>query len=225
MEQNFLILLFSTFMVGCVHTLLGPDHYLPFIALSKSKDWSLKKTVIITALCGMGHILSGLILGIAAVSVGSILTQLEFIETVRGEIAAWSLTAFGFIYCIWGIRKAVSNQTHSHSGLLSHNHDHSQKSSRKETTPWILFLIFVFGPCEPLIPLIIYPAVNDTVFHTVLVVLVFGLSTLLVMLTVVISSSYGLKKLIRFPFFERYGNAMAGGIIGSCGLAMSFLGL
>jgi len=173
----------------------------------------------------MGHILSGLILGIAAVSVGSVLTQLEFIETVRGEIAAWSLTAFGFIYCIWGIRKAVSNRTHSHSGLHSHNHDHSQKGSRKETTPWILFLIFIFGPCEPLIPLIIYPAVNDTVFHTVLVVLVFGLSTLLVMLTVVISSSYGLKKLIRFPFFERYGNAMAGGIIGSCGLAMSFLGL
>jgi nickel/cobalt transporter (NicO) family protein len=221
MEQNFLILLFSTFMVGCVHTLLGPDHYLPFIALSKSRNWSLRKTVSITAACGMGHILSGLILGLAAVSVGSILTQLEFIETVRGEIAAWSLTAFGFIYCIWGIRKAIKNQTHSHKGLQNHSHE----DSKKEATPWILFLIFIFGPCEPLIPLIIYPAVNDTVFHTVLVILVFGMSTLLVMLTVVISSSYGLKKLIRFPFFERYGNAMTGGIIGSCGLAMSFLGL
>lgn len=221
MDQNFLILLFSTFIVGCVHTLLGPDHYLPFIALSKSKNWSLRKTVSITAACGMGHILSGLVLGLAALSVGSILTQLEFIETVRGEIAAWSLTVFGFIYCIWGIRKAVKNQTHSHKGLHKHNHD----ESKKEATPWILFLIFIFGPCEPLIPLIIYPAVHDSVFHTVLVILVFGMSTLLVMLTVVVSSSYGLKRFVRFPFFERYGNAMAGGIIGSCGLAMSFLGL
>jgi len=215
MDQSLIILLFSTFMVGCIHTLIGPDHYLPFIALSRSRNWSLKKTVSITTVCGLGHILSGLILGVAAVSIGSILTQLEFIETVRGEIAAWSLTAFGFIYCIWGIKKAAGRKTHGHS------HD----SSKRETTPWILFLIFIFGPCEPLIPLIIYPALSNTIFHTILVVLIFGLSTLLVMLTVVIFSSFSLKKLLGFPFIERYGNAVAGGIIGSCGLAMSFLGL
>ncbi|MDC7235316.1 MAG: sulfite exporter TauE/SafE family protein [Spirochaetales bacterium] len=215
MEQNFLILLISTFTVGCIHTLLGPDHYLPFIALSKSNNWSYKKTIGITTACGIGHIASGLILGLLAVSVGTILTRLDFIETVRGEIAAWSLTVFGFIYCIWGIKNAFRKNDSS-----QHSHGHE-----KDSSPWILFLIFVFGPCEPLIPLIIYPAVTNSLFHTTAVVLVFGLSTLICMFLTVTVSFYGLKKLIRFPFMERFGNAMAGGVIGSCGLAMAVFGL
>ncbi len=44
--------------IGFFHTILGPDHYLPFIVLAKSRQWSSLKTAIITLLCGIGHILS-----------------------------------------------------------------------------------------------------------------------------------------------------------------------
>ena len=238
MNHTTLLLLLSTAPVGIVHTLLGPDHYLPFIALSKSRNWSLGKTAVITALCGIGHILSAAVLGIAAVSAGSVLTRLDFIEGARGQIAAWLLIAFGFVYFVWGLRSAVKNRTHTHRHIHhdepAHSHEHShahahahihEGSSPRELTPWVLFVIFILGPCEPLIPLIMYPAAQNSLATVVLVTLVFGMSTLAAMLTVVISSSFGLKRLARFPFFERYGNALSGGIICSCGMAIAFLGL
>jgi len=238
MDQELAILLLSTVSVGAVHTLVGPDHYVPFIALSRSRGWKLPKTVAITTLCAIGHILSAVILGVIAASVGGMLARLEIIESVRGNIAAWLLTAFGFAYCVWGIRSAIRNNKHSHfhdhGDGDPHAHEHAHRgghshvhaaSNRKELTPWLLFIIFVFGPCEPLIPLIMYPAVEHSVFRTVLVTCAFGVATLATMLAVVVSSSFGLKKISRFPLFERYGNAAAGGLICSCGLAMTFLGL
>lgn len=48
--------------IGFVHTLLGPDHYIPFVAMSRAGGWSLRKTALITSLCGLGrysHALAG----------------------------------------------------------------------------------------------------------------------------------------------------------------------
>lgn len=49
--------------VGFSHTLLGPDHYLPFIVLSRACGWSYRKTFRITFVCGLGHILTAVVLG------------------------------------------------------------------------------------------------------------------------------------------------------------------
>ena len=45
------------------------------------------------------------------------------------------------------------------------------------------------------------------------------------MLATVLTSVYSTKKLLKFPFIERYGNAMTGTVICSCGLAIKFLGI
>jgi sulfite exporter TauE/SafE len=237
MDHSLIILLATTVSVALVHTLVGPDHYVPFIALSKSRNWTLPKTIAITAACGAGHILSGVLLGVLAASLESVLSKIEIIESIRGSIAAWLLTAFGFVYCVWGIRSAVQNRKHSHfhghDTGISHEHEHDHHLTHahvhavdeKEVTPWVLFIIFVFGPCEPLIPLIMYPATQNSVASVALVTLTFGVITIAAMLCVVVASTYGLQKIARIRFFERYGNAMAGGIICSCGLAITFLGL
>jgi sulfite exporter TauE/SafE len=112
-----------------------------------------------------------------------------------------------------------------------HTHDYDNKEhthaskSQKELTPWMLFIIFVLGPCEPLIPLIMYPAIQESVFNTFLVVLFFGVATLIAMLGMVLATVYGAAKLTKFSFFERYGNSMAGVVICGCGLAIKFLGI
>ncbi|MCJ7523916.1 MAG: hypothetical protein MUP71_01680, partial [Candidatus Aminicenantes bacterium] len=49
--------------LGFVHTLLGPDHYLPFIAMAKARQWSLKRTLLIAFFSGLGHVLSSVVLG------------------------------------------------------------------------------------------------------------------------------------------------------------------
>jgi len=39
------ILLLSAAFLGFIHTLLGLDHYLPFIVLGKARKWSYPKTL------------------------------------------------------------------------------------------------------------------------------------------------------------------------------------
>jgi len=46
--------------IGLVHTILGPGHYIPFIALSKSRQWSGGRTAMITFLCGIAVTFLGL---------------------------------------------------------------------------------------------------------------------------------------------------------------------
>lgn len=62
--QSFPLLASSAFLIALTHTLLGPDHYLPFIALARARSWSAARTSIITLLCGAGHVASSVILGL-----------------------------------------------------------------------------------------------------------------------------------------------------------------
>jgi hypothetical protein len=56
--------------IGLPHALLGPDHYLPFIAMSRARRWSLLKTSLGTLLCGLGHVGSSVALGLVGIALG-----------------------------------------------------------------------------------------------------------------------------------------------------------
>ncbi len=237
MNQEITILLMTAASIGFIHTILGPDHYLPFIVISKARKWSKFKTIWVTTLSGLGHVLSSVLLGAIGIGFGFALHDLEAIESSRGEIAAWLMITFGLIYFIWGLRRAWKNKTHEHfhshkdgvTHLHSHNH-HSEhihvheKEGDISLTPWILLTIFVFGPCEALIPMLMFPAANESMSGLVLVTIVFGLSTILTMLTVVLVGIYGVN-FIPLGKLEKYTHAIAGLIIFLSGGAIQFLGL
>ncbi len=214
MSNELVILAGAAAAIGFVHTIFGPDHYLPFIVLSKARQWSSVKTVMVTFLCGLGHVLSSVALGFIGIALGIAVFKLEAIESFRGELAAWILIAFGFTYFVWGIHRAIRNRPHTHI--------HTSKSG--SLTPWILFTIFIFGPCEPLIPLVMYPAAKGDMMTVVIVAFVFGLTTISTMLGIVLASSYGLAKL-PLGKLEKYSHALAGLAILLCGGAIKFLGL
>jgi sulfite exporter TauE/SafE len=88
--------------IGLLHTLLGPDHYLPFIVMARARKWSLAKTTCITAMCGAGHVLSSIVLGIIGIALGISINKLGAIESFRGGLAAWLLIAFGVGYFAGG---------------------------------------------------------------------------------------------------------------------------
>jgi len=50
---------------------------------------------------------------------------------------------------------------HKHAHHGSHAHVH-EEGSGANITPWALFIIFVLGPCEPLIPILMYPAAKQS---------------------------------------------------------------
>lgn len=237
MSNQTLILMGTAASIGFLHTIFGPDHYLPFIVMSKARKWSVLKTSVITFLCGIGHILSSVVLGFIGIAFGIAVSKLEFIEATRGEIAAWLLIIFGFTYFVWGVRRAIRNRPHQHIHFhddgQSHSHSHSHidehthlhhVQSYKSLTPWILFTIFIFGPCEPLIPILMYPAAKGSIAATAMVAGVFGIVTISTMMTVVIASSYGLARL-PMGKLQKYSHALAGLAIFLSGGAIKFLGL
>ncbi|MFQ5805859.1 MAG: hypothetical protein ACE5I3_05345 [Phycisphaerae bacterium] len=234
--------------LGLLHTVLGPDHYVPFVAMSRAGGWSLTKTAAITALCGIGHVFSSVVLGLVGIGVGIAVFNLETIEGVRGELAAWLLLAFGLAYFVWGVRNAIRNKPHTHVHVhedgTAHRHEHGhtdkhahvhasphapveqppgQAKSASVVTPWILFLIFVFGPCEPLIPMLMYPAARGSIWGVLLVTLIFGATTLATMTTIVALAYLGATRFTPGRL-QRYGHAAAGLLVVGCGAAI-LLGL
>jgi len=45
MTNELLILRWSAASIGFVHTILGPDHYVPFIMIGKARNWSMPRTI------------------------------------------------------------------------------------------------------------------------------------------------------------------------------------
>ncbi|MFZ4455995.1 MAG: sulfite exporter TauE/SafE family protein [Bacteroidales bacterium] len=245
MNTQLIILGLTAASLGFFHTLFGPDHYLPFVVLSKARKWSRAKTLWITALCGIGHVGSSVLIGFVGIAIGVELSKLEYFESFRGHIAGWLLIGFGLLYALWGLKKAFKNKPHTHSHFHfdgrththvhthfeEHTHFHSSvneeyggKIKYKTLTPWLLFVIFVFGPCEPLIPLLMFPALQHSPLGVISVTFVFSIVTISTMLAVVLAMTRGLE-FIKMEKFERYTHALAGGAIFFSGLAIQFWGL
>jgi len=235
--------------IGFLHTLCGPDHYLPFVAMSRVGGWGRKKTMAVTFLCGIGHVASSVVLGGIGMALGAAvlrLERLEKIESQRGDLAGWLLVAFGLSYFVWGVVRAIRNRPHTHlhghaDGTV-HAHEHVHQGEhlhphpavvvqsvspqnvgpaprRGSLTPWVLFTIFLFGPCEPLIPLVMYPAAQANVAAVVAVTALFSLATLTTMCTLVALLCFGTGPL-RLPRVERFSHALAGLVVLSCGVAI-----
>ena len=294
-----LVLLSTAASIGVFHTAIGVDHYLPFVAMGTANRWSFRKTMLIAFACGIGHILSSVLLGLLGIFIGSQVSVLVGVESIRGDLATWFLIAFGLIYMIWGIRKAVKNKPHKHilkdGGEIWHGHgsadkhrhnsadghghnsadghghggadehggadghghgdanghghggadghgdmdghdnadghgiifDDNDAHSHNNGVPksfWPLFVLFVLGPCEPLIPLLMYPAVDTGLSSVAVVAIVFGLCTIVTMLTL---TAILLKGVSYIPMkkAERYSHALAGFAVLACGLAIQFLGI
>jgi sulfite exporter TauE/SafE len=236
MDNSIALLSVTAVSLGFIHTVLGPDHYLPFIVLSEAKKWSLRKTMLITFFCGIGHVLSSVILGLAGIAVGISVSKLVSVESFRGNIAAWLFIAFGLVYMVISVRNLYKKKRHTHShfhidkGVHAHDHDHHlehthiHESNAVNTTPWILFLIFIFGPCEPLIPIVMYPAAENNISGAVIVSLLFSAITISTMLLIVLAFKMGLSRINLKPI-EKYSNLIAGAMIFFSGIAIQFLGL
>jgi ABC-type nickel/cobalt efflux system permease component RcnA len=254
-------LLGTAAFVGFVHTVLGPDHYIPFIAMSKVGRWSLPKTLLITFFCGVGHVLSSIVLGFLGILAVLAAGTLDWFEGLRGDLAAWLLLGFGLAYMVWGIRRAIRNRPHTHlhvhpdGSLHRHEHMHHAEhahphvalerpaaddpaaagkgaphpvsdatghrgdAAASRMTPWVLFTVFVLGPCEPLIPLLMCPALRHSAWGVAAVGGVYAVCTIGAMLTIVATGYYGLLRLSSSRL-ERYSHALAGFSLAACGGAM-----
>jgi hypothetical protein len=139
-------LLFSAAVVAIVHTAIGPDHTVPFVMLARARKWSLKRTIVVTTLCGIGHVGSSLLLGGLGVAAGVSTIVLNGVEMRRADVAAWAMVVFGAVYALWGVRHVLREKKgivlHTHAGAVhvhagaAHEHSHSLLfRAHSHTTP------------------------------------------------------------------------------------------
>jgi len=232
MNTELQVLLLTAVTVSCLHTVTGPDHYIPFIALSRVRGWKVGKTVAWTLLCGLAHVGSSVLLGLLGIALGWSLSKISGLEDVRGGLAGWALLTFGLLYTIWGLKRAWSNKVHKHFDVYDngeiyvYEHKHGQivyPQERTKVTPWIMLIIFGLGPCEPMIPLLTYPSVQHSTYGMVLLIVCFTLFTLLTMTGMVLLGYYGFS-MLKTSWLERYVHALGGLTILVCGIGMVYLG-
>ena len=232
--------------IGFVHCVCGPDHYVPFVAMSRVGLWSLRKTLIITVLCGIGHVLGSAVIGFIGIGLGLIVWQLQAqaiestlgnAESIRGDLAGWMLLGFGVIYTVWGLYRAfrkggvLESETTDlapsdnpyQPGSAIAKAEGEAKSQPGRMTPWVLFTVFLFGPCEPLIPMLMVPASQKNMVGVAWITFLFGLTTLVTMTTLVALIYIGAFA-VKFPRLQTWGHAMAGSVVAMCGAAV-LLGL
>ncbi|WP_207496444.1 hypothetical protein [Aridibaculum aurantiacum] len=228
MSPELQLLLTTSIGIAFLHTLSGPDHYLPFIALSRSRGWSVGRTISWTILCGCGHVWSSVLLGLGGAAIGWSLAKIDWLEGMRGGLAAWSLFVFGLIYLVWGLWRANSNKRHKHFDVNNDGsvyvYEHKQgevvaPKDRHAVTPWVMFLIFLLGPCEPMIPLLYFPAAKHSWKAMLLMIGVYTLFTLVTMIGMVLLGYYGIS-FFNTSKMERYMHALGGATITICGAGM-----
>jgi nickel/cobalt transporter (NicO) family protein len=235
------ILVWVALALGFLHTILGPDHYLPFVMMAKAQKWSRKKTAFITALCGLGHVASSVVIGCGLALAGMHFGEWESSSWAswhggRGSLAAWLLMGLGVAFVIWGLIRVMRGRTHTHAHLCgdgsshSHAHDHSDThmhlhaSPVKKMTPWVLFTIFVFGPCESLIPLMLAAWAIAGFAGSMLIALCFSAVTVATIVGTVWVLQQGVDR-IPLGKMDRWSTTLAGVSLVFCGAAIQWLGL
>lgn len=251
-SQSLTLMLWTAGILGVLHTLMGPDHYVPFVMMSRSERWPLRKTMWITFLCGLGHVGSSIVIGLILGSLGMAAAHWETSSWAswhewRGNICAWLLMGFGAAMLLHGLVKAWRGESHDHHHrhavevVHSHHHDHGSDHSHVHVhecvpavgekkpgltrfSPWVLFTIFIFGPCESLIPLMLAATAMSGLPGSLSVALVFSGTTVITIMGTVFLLTRGLQKL-SLHFLERHAQSLAGLSLVLCGAAMQFLGL
>jgi len=214
METGLTLTIATAATVACLHTVAGPDHYIPFIALAKSRQWKFGKTVFWTITCGCAHVWSSVLLGLGGAAIGWSIQKTGWLENVRGNLAGWALLP----------HKHFDSYEDGSMYVYEHRHGVAVNTSeRHKVTPWVLFIIFLLGPCEPMIPLLFVPAVKNNVYGMVMLVAVYTVVTLATMLFMVMAGYWGLTSL-KTKIFERYMHAIAGLTLFVCGAGMVWMG-
>ena len=228
MDASMLLIIVS---LTCLHICTGPDHYLPFIALSKSRNWPVGKTIFWTTLCGIGHIASSVIISTVVMALGWGILKISWLDKVRGNVAGWVLLILGLCYMLWGFWQLKQNKPHKHfeanddGNMYVFEHEHGGAIAPKQkhlVTPWVMFVIFALAPNEPIIPLLSVLGIGGNFWSVVGFVAVYIVATISAMLLMVLLGYYGLS-FFKIAWLEKYVQLISGLTLLLCGAAMLFI--
>lgn len=210
----FAVLALAAMGIGSVHS-AAPDHWVPFAAVARAQGWSSLKTARVTALCGVGHVTTSVLLGLLGLAFG-----IELFRTLGQRMEALAgvlLTAFGLVYAAWGLRRVAGKRLHGHAHV-HYDHVHDPAS----VTVWTLFLLFSADPCVAVLPLL-FAAAPLGPARTLAIVLLYEGATIGTMVALAVPAR-AIAERVCGDWTRRYVDLAAGGVIALVGIAVLALG-
>jgi hypothetical protein len=187
---------------GVVHTLLGPDHYVPLLAVAAARGWSRARALAWTLVCGLVHCAAGAALAAVVLAATEAPAWLAGAEARRGDLAALLLLGTGVALLAGSLRRA------------------RRTAEPPRATPWLLGLVFLVGPCEWMVPALTAASAEHGVGGAAAAALVFSAATLLTM-TLAVQAGMAVAPRVRSALPPR---VLAGVAFAACG-ALMLLGL
>jgi hypothetical protein len=181
----------ATILLALIHGSI-PNHWLPFIALSRAEKWSTKKLIMIISIGAIFHSLSTAILGFFISYFGYYISSISQLEKI---LPTFFMVFFGMIYLI------IDHQEHYNDPL-------KKKSINPIFSVMLLYLGMFFSPCLE-IEAIYFSVGRYGLTSFVLISLIYTIITLVSMLTFSYLAYKGLLKY--FPkILEKYEKRMIG---------------
>ncbi len=220
-------------LVGAVHALL-PDHWIPFVVLSKARNWDIPRSLRAVVAGGVAHLASTAALGLLIAYLGA--GALEKVGHTAELAGAGVLVVFGAVLTWRGVRTAraaaAADGTADHGPPVrpghrcgpGHRHAVGQGRDRPAASDRSHILqgaILGLRPCAEAIPIFL-AAATFGLTPSLVAVAVWVAVTLGAMVAVVWLSLLGLRGL-RPERLARYGELVAGAVILAMGLGAAGL--
>lgn len=207
-----------------LHALI-PDHWLPFVAMGRARNWSVAKTLALASVSGALHVFLAIGLGLVAYSLGR--PGAEAVAQRMGEtlevLSSGSLMVFGIVYGAgsWLRERrhhpSVPAATESHASGSGHHHGHLlERWFRGDLSGASLVLVIGASPCALAFPILLASAASLGAGGVILVAAGFGAATMLTTVLVTLAGSLSVRRL-DFPFLTRYGDLISGVLISIVG--------
>lgn len=225
------------FSVAFFHAAI-PTHWLPFVLTARVQQWSKARTLAITTLAGLGHVLFTAALGFLVAWCG-----IKLSDKIGGWfpwVAGGALIAFGLYYVIQQVRgkghghaHGFGGHEHDHHGHEhGHSHDdheHACEMHELQTPPrksdWAaiisLLALLTFSPCEGFLPVYV-SGVRYGWTGFFLLTLILSVATVAGMIVFTWLTLAGMDQ-FKLPALEKYERAILGALLCLLGLLVILL--
>lgn len=201
----------GSFLLSMIHAAI-PNHWLPLVALGKTEKWSHRESLRATAIIGLAHISSTVLIGILVGFAGFKLS--EQYEQISHWVAPLVLTMLGLIY----IMLSIIRKNH-------HHHDHfrfdNQKQRSKAAIIGTMAFAMFFSPC---LELEVYYLQAGTLGWTGIITasIIYTAMTVSLMVLLVHLGRKGIDRL-NWHFLEHYEKLIAGIVLIALALLAFFV--
>ncbi|KAL2633466.1 hypothetical protein R1flu_004945 [Riccia fluitans] len=188
--------------VSLLHSFI-PTHWLPFSIVGRAQKWSITRTLIVTAIGAVCHVLSTSLLGLVAIKMANTIAGQETVH----RLASLLLVVLGGTYIVFFL-----------TGKGGHGHGHNHDMEKMAVAG--LILVPALSPCATTLP--VFLAVGDSSTSALLLAIgVLLVSTLAVMCSLVALSFYGASQ-FKFHWIEKYDKLLVGVVLCIVGLLTVF---